>query len=143
MHQTPAFQWSAAVAASAQAHADKCVFQHSTGRQYGENLYMAMGQAATADKVVTAWYDEIKLYDYSNPGFSSQTGHFTAVVWRGSTAVGCGMCQKGSTSIVVCQYSPPGNVQGRYPDNVATLKKSEAECSGGGVVPVPSPAPGM
>ena len=141
MHGTPALQWSAAVAASAQAHADKCLFQHSSG-PYGENLYMSWYRPATAEAAVKAWYDEVKDYNYARPGFSSQTGHFTQVVWRGSTALGCGMCQKGSQYIVVCQYSPAGNVQGRYPENVLQASASENECrSGDGGLPAPTPSP--
>jgi hypothetical protein len=36
-----------------------------------------------------AWYDEISLYNYNNPVFSSGTGHFTQMVWKSSTALGC------------------------------------------------------
>ena len=27
-----------------------------------------------------AFYDEVKYYDYNNPGFSQRTGHFTQVI---------------------------------------------------------------
>lgn len=33
--------------------------------------------------------DEEKTYDYGNPGFSMDTGHFTQTVWVGTTDLGC------------------------------------------------------
>lgn len=68
------------------------------------------------------WYAEEADYDYNNPGFSMATGHFTQVVWKSSTEVGCGVAQtqNGSFTVVyvVCQYTPPGNFTGRFPENV-------------------------
>lgn len=40
---TSALTWSATVAASAQAWADGCIYQHTTGGSYGENLYATTG----------------------------------------------------------------------------------------------------
>lgn len=31
-----------------------------------------------------SWYDEIEFYDFGKPDFSSETGHFTQVIWKGS-----------------------------------------------------------
>ena len=28
-------------------------------------------------------------YNWDNPGFSESTGHFTQIVWKASTQVGC------------------------------------------------------
>lgn len=66
-----------------------------------------------------AWYDEIKDYDWENPGFSMDTGHFTQVVWKGTTKVGFGYAQSQSgDEYVVAEYDPPGNYEGEYEDNV-------------------------
>jgi len=65
------------------------------------------------------WYDEIGQYSYNNPGFSEATGHFTQVVWKSSTDVGCGIgIRNGDEFYGVAQYTPPGNYQGEYTDNV-------------------------
>ena len=48
---------------------------------HGENLYWGWGSGgppATLD-AGQAWYDEVELYDFNNPGFSMETGHFTQV----------------------------------------------------------------
>jgi hypothetical protein len=56
----------------------------------------------TYGAATSAWYDEIKLYNWSKPGFSSGTGHFTQVVWKGSQKVGFGFAsnKKGQDFIV-------------------------------------------
>jgi hypothetical protein len=36
------------------------------------------------------WYGEIAKYDFRRGGFSMDTGHFTQVVWRSTTTIGCG-----------------------------------------------------
>jgi hypothetical protein len=79
---------------------------------------------------VGAWANESQYYDFDAPtGFSEQTGHFTQLVWKGTTEVGCGVtnCPPVSSSssssddsgsnpaqgwFVVCEYRPPGNVVG-------------------------------
>ena len=72
----------------------------------------------TAQKTVEMWYAEISKYHYNRPGFSSSTGHFTQVVWASTTAVGIGRAVNGSSTYVVANYVPPGNVQGRFEQNV-------------------------
>lgn len=48
-------------------------------------------------------------------------GHFTQVIWTGSTKVGCGQAaslgKKGGV-YTVCNYDPPGNYIGQFPANV-------------------------
>ena len=91
--------------------------QHSSGK-YGENLAMIMGGTLSAEQVAAMWYDEVALYDFAKPGFSMQAGHFTQVVWRGTSAVGCGKASCGNGEIWVCNYDGPGNWEGAFPANV-------------------------
>ena len=72
-------------------------------------------------------YAEEKLYDYDAGKFSSGTGHFTQVVWRKSTKFGIGI-GKGKVDNMFCtwivgRYSPAGNVQGHYRENVMRPSK--------------------
>ena len=68
----------------------------------------------------TSWYNEISMYSYSSPGFSSATGHFTQVIWQGSTQVGIGIAfsTNNQSATVVANYYPAGNVIGSFPANV-------------------------
>ena len=67
-------------------------------------------------------YDEESLYDYGRPGYSGATGHFTQVVWKGSTKFGIAKASAKQKNgwygvYVVAQYSPAGNSP-RYIANV-------------------------
>jgi uncharacterized protein YkwD len=123
-HGVPPLTWSAELAAGAQDWAARCVFEHSSG-QYGENLSWWRGGNATPADRVRDWYSEIKDFNFAAPDRNdfTVTGHFTQIVWRTSREVGCGVavCKDGA-QILVCRYSPAGNVQGRYRENVPPVK---------------------
>lgn len=40
---------------------------------------LSIGSELTGQKTVDMWYEEVKDYNFSRPGFSSKTGHFTQV----------------------------------------------------------------
>jgi hypothetical protein len=42
----------------------------------------------------------------------TNTGHYTQIVWRKTTQIGCGSATCGNSNVVVCRYSPPGNYIG-------------------------------
>ena len=102
--------------------------KHS-GNGYGENLYYCYasnGICVTGEKASQKWYDEVSAYDYNNPVFSQDTGHFTQLVWKGSTQIGCGAaCSANKKCYVTCNYYPPGNYQGQFANNVFPLKEGE------------------
>lgn len=82
-------------------------------KNYGENLYYAWSSAnkkLTGHEAVDSWYSEIKDYNFSRPGFSSNTGHFTQVVWKDTEELGIGLATDGNTIFVVGQYQPAGNI---------------------------------
>jgi pathogenesis-related protein 1 len=121
-HCAAPLSWSPKVAASAQKWANTirdrgCALGHSGG-QYGENL--AAGTQGTLDErsIVAMWYDEVKRYSFGSGAFSMKTGHFTQLVWRGTTQVGCGHSQCNGLDVWICQYDPPGNWQGQFRENV-------------------------
>lgn len=116
-HGVGAFTWNSTLAKYASDYLKKaqCNFEHSHG-PYGENL--AIGYP-TPQAAVDAWYNEYKDYNYAQGDFSEATGHFTQLVWKGSTQVGCAQSSCGGRgSYVVCEYYPRGNVIGWFQQNV-------------------------
>eukprot|EP00746_Dinoflagellata_sp_MGD_P112146 gnl/MRDRNA2_/MRDRNA2_49101_c0_seq1.p1 gnl/MRDRNA2_/MRDRNA2_49101_c0~~gnl/MRDRNA2_/MRDRNA2_49101_c0_seq1.p1 ORF type:complete len:136 (-),score=15.66 gnl/MRDRNA2_/MRDRNA2_49101_c0_seq1:64-471(-) len=89
------------------------------------------------------WYDEIKLTSGGRvSSFSSGTGHYTQVVWKETTDLGCAVCGR----LLNCQYGIGGNMGGQFNNNVNGPVKSSSQCpdgaSGeGGQSPSPSVSP--
>ncbi|GAA6046426.1 hypothetical protein JCM3770_004915 [Rhodotorula araucariae] len=120
-HGVSALTWNAELASTAQAWADKCVFEHSGGDS-GENIAAWTENSSDVSQGVQMWYDEVSVYDFGNPGYASATGHFTQLVWKGTTELGCAVSKcsplasagfsSGSSYFYVCEYSAPGNIVG-------------------------------
>ncbi|XP_062190630.1 pathogenesis-related protein 1-like [Phragmites australis] len=115
--------WDDTVAAYAQSYAKQrqgdCALEHSSG-PYGENLFWgSAGANWSASNAVGSWVSEKQFYDYdSNSCTAGQMcGHYTQVVWRDSTAIGCALavCDNNGGVFIVCSYNPPGNVLGQSP----------------------------
>ncbi|THU92435.1 PR-1-like protein [Dendrothele bispora CBS 962.96] len=116
--------WNGGILGQVQAHANKCVFEHSGDSGVGENIAAGTGNFGMSN-AMDSWMGEASKYDYNNPGFSDATGHFTQVVWKSTTQVACAIASCGANTIfsdpshfVVCQYTPPGNFAGQFPQNV-------------------------
>jgi len=116
----PFVVWSSTVAASAQAWANhlrdvnNCTLAQDTSTSYGENL--AYGSVGFGPKqTVALWEQEEADYAYS-PSYSPVAGHYTQLIWRESTQIGCAtaVCSTG-WKVMVCRYSPAGNVIGAQP----------------------------
>ena len=99
------------------------VMKHDA-KGYGENLAWNWSSAGPspipASRPVQSWYDEIKDYNFKNPKAAPfhKVGHFTQVVWKKSTRLGCGQAGSKHGVFTVCIYNPAGNTRGRYSDNV-------------------------
>lgn len=92
------------------------------GGRLGENVAFTGSSRPTdyAGKDFTdSWYSEIKDHNFGKdhqPG----TGHFTQVVWKGTTEVGFGKAKSSDGCRVYCcgSYRPPGNMLGDFKNNV-------------------------
>ncbi|KAI5819033.1 CAP domain-containing protein [Pyronema omphalodes] len=118
VHGAGPLSWDQNMANFAAGVSATCVFEHSGG-PYGENLAAGYDSPAQAIK---AWYDENEMYSYAGGGFSSATGHFTQLVWKGAQKVGCAEVNcagRGGTpgKFFTCNYDV-GNVLGSFPENV-------------------------
>ncbi|XP_027471344.1 Golgi-associated plant pathogenesis-related protein 1 isoform X1 [Zalophus californianus] len=97
----------------------------SSRGQCGENLAWA-SYDQTGKEVADRWYSEINNYNFQQPGFTSGTGHFTAMVWKNTKKMGVGKASASDgSSFVVARYFPAGNVvnQGFFEENVLPPKK--------------------
>ncbi|KAJ0119649.1 Cell wall protein PRY3 [Diaporthe amygdali] len=93
----------------------ECDFSHSGG-PYGENLALGCNEVTGC---VDLWGDEREQYNYDDPAFSEETGHFTQLVWKNTTAVGCGSRLCGTRGwYLVCEYWPRGNIIGQFDEQV-------------------------
>ena len=121
-HCAEPLAWSDTVARAAKTWVDRlaargCALQHSE-TNYGENISGGSASTQSPEQVVNLWYREHDAYDFARGGFSMRTGHFTQVVWRGSQRLGCASASCGDIRLWVCNYDPPGNMQGDFQRNV-------------------------
>ncbi|XP_066925841.1 Golgi-associated plant pathogenesis-related protein 1-like [Clytia hemisphaerica] len=91
----------------------------------GENIYSVKSDGRTSEQALTVyerafrvWESEEKDINFADPDWafkmdststSKPVFHYTQLVWRSTTKVGCGLASNGGESIVVCRYSPKGN----------------------------------
>jgi len=136
-HNSSALTWSDEFAAKAANWVDACVLQLTGGIlsdiPYGELQVAASGSFSIQDALNTFIQDEPN-YNPVHPVLS----HFTQVVWKATTQVGCAVKQckdlldprlvgnnngtstpnKLHGTYYVCLYNPPGNVVGEEKHNV-------------------------
>ena len=118
-------EWSDELAANALIWAKvlkrKCSnnLKHSPkkySKGYGENLALYYDTISKASDVVDYWATEKECFDFKtkkciNNNFNC--GHYTQIIWRNTTEVGCAVVQCEDKQIWVCQYNPPGNYIGK------------------------------
>lgn len=122
-HNAPPLRWSPLLAAEAQNYADRLIktgsLTHSGQKDRGENLAYTWDSPLSARGAVDLWYDEVQEYDFDCPGYTSNTGHFTQLVWVGTEEFGMGMAvASDGRHVVVGRYYPPGNIVGQFRANV-------------------------
>ena len=93
-----------------------CNMEHRNPNEFGENLYWCGGAAFSPTDVVDLWGSEINDYHGEVVGQSNAVvGHYTQVVWKKTTEVGCACFKCSDSFLVVCNYNPPGNYVGQHP----------------------------
>lgn len=116
----PLLRWSDQLADRAQQWADHLAetgeFEHNGP---GQNLAMAAAGTELLTQLVDLWGSEQTEFtdgyfpDISTTGNWMDVGHYSQLVWRATTAVGCGFAENDGRDILVCDYNPPGNVMGQ------------------------------
>jgi len=132
----PPLKWNCKLANFAQNWVNRDVWEHSSsedrrkiivGSYSGENLAAAAPSSENiATNGPTSWLEEKAFWN--NDSLSCQAGevcgHYTQMVWRDTTEVGCGVNRKSSAMggkwtqnsvYLSCVYNPGGNIGGRRP----------------------------
>jgi hypothetical protein len=128
----PPVKWSAAMQKGGEEWAlhlaeDEGLRLVHSSTSYGENLSGGPGVWST-DKdaytalefAVTSFGNEKKYYKGTPVSTDSnfyRYGHYTQMVWRTTREIGCAVAKRKDISgyVVVCRYSPPGNMVGQKP----------------------------
>ena len=140
-HSAPDIAWSDSLAATAQKIGETCIYAHNMDMDkdqgaYGQNIAAGV-KADNVSAVITelfyngevSFYDE--LYGEDNPSMDNfhEWGHFSQIVWKGTTEVGCATVDCSSQNLAntggnvapyftVCNYKKQGNMGGDYAKNI-------------------------
>jgi len=116
----PPLTWSDTLASHAQEWADHlaslgAVLQHSQGTGEGENLWGGTSDAFSYTQMIEGFGNEQQYFvagtfpNVSSTGNWADVGHYTQMVWRNTTEVGCAIASANGNDVLVCRYSPQGN----------------------------------
>ena len=121
----PALRWADSLEAEARGWAQELIagdtFAHDPRPHgHGENLWTGWGgRVWTPEEMVGEWAAEQTNYvhgpfpNVSRTGRWADVAHYTQLVWRDTTHVGCAVERLGDRSVLACRYAPPGNIDGR------------------------------
>ncbi len=123
----PPLQWDPALAAAALSYGPAISalgrLEHSpkqTRPGQRENLWMGTTGAFSPEQMVATWTGERRFFrpgifpNVSTTGNWLDISHYTTLIWRTTTRVGCAIYRTRSWDYLICRYSPPGNVDGRF-----------------------------
>lgn len=85
----------------------------------GENLWMGTRDAYGLEEMAGSWAAEKGLFrpgifpTVSTSGDWSDVSHYTQMIWKGTTRVGCAVHKGREWDFLICRYSPYGNVVGQ------------------------------
>jgi len=84
-----------------------------------ENLAMDLSWRGTPESMAGMWVDEKRLFRpglfpaVTRTGRWEDVAHYTQMIWKGTTHVGCALQDAGQWRYLICRYSPPGNANGK------------------------------
>jgi pathogenesis-related protein 1 len=144
-----ALSWNDELAARAQVWADQCQWFHSMlydcdNNRVGQNMFVTASANGypilNMTDVARTWLRERSDWNFATAtcNIGKLCGFFTQLAWSRTSKVGCGYAQcprmavdgsiLNNAILVVCDYSPPGNVEGISGDLLPTYMPGPA-CS--------------
>ncbi|NXD85951.1 GRPL2 protein, partial [Halcyon senegalensis] len=122
--------WDAALARTARAWSNKCIFEHNiylskehqchpNFTSIGENIWVGSRQAFSVADAIKTWYNEGRFYTLATHNCTQVCGHYFQVVWDYSYKIGCAvaLCKEvagiRNAANFICNYSPSINVSRR------------------------------
>jgi len=122
----PPMIWDPTLAAAAATFATELArrgeLDHSPNESrpgQGESLWMGTRGAYSVEQMFGNWIQEKRLFrpgifpNVSTTGHWSDVGHYSQVIWPASTRLGCAINSASRSDVLVCRYSPSGNVRGQ------------------------------
>lgn len=123
----PPLQWDPALALAAISYGPALAasdsLQHSPRESrpgQRENLWRGTAYAYLPAQMVGSWIDEKRYFrpgifpNVSTTGNWLDVSHYTTMIWRTTTHVGCGVYRTSQWDYLICRYSPPGNRDGQF-----------------------------
>jgi len=125
--RVPELVWDDALARDATGYARELArtgkFEHSKqprgNPNQGENLWTGTRGAYRYDEMAQHWIDERRFFvnnavpNVSTSGRFEDVGHYTQIIWRATTRIGCGFAGNRRDDYLVCRYTPAGNLLGQ------------------------------
>lgn len=122
---SPVVAWDPALAVAAAGYANQLAREgrlrlspkHLRPGQ-GENLWIGTRGAYSIETMVGSWTNERRQFrrgifpNNSRTGRWTDVGHYTAIIWPATRRIGCAIGRSARWEVLVCRYSPSGNVDG-------------------------------
>lgn len=142
--------WSAKLAAHAkkwsQSLAVSDMMEHSAAAadgSEGENLWFGTKDDYTPEEMVGHFIDEKAMFkrglfpDVTTTSRWEDVGHYTQLIWKDTREVGCAITSNQRRDVLVCRYTPMGNIVGqKVYDYDAPVKQMAATTKPPALVPV-------
>eukprot|EP00746_Dinoflagellata_sp_MGD_P143482 gnl/MRDRNA2_/MRDRNA2_76303_c0_seq1.p1 gnl/MRDRNA2_/MRDRNA2_76303_c0~~gnl/MRDRNA2_/MRDRNA2_76303_c0_seq1.p1 ORF type:complete len:379 (+),score=60.11 gnl/MRDRNA2_/MRDRNA2_76303_c0_seq1:196-1332(+) len=146
-HGAPALQWCSKAATEAHKVANNLVAAARKGknmvcstattaasdcfrRGFGQAIHLPerwrVGDVKSPKAAIIDWYEQQYNpgYDFVRSGKIPGTAEFTQLVWSRTTCIGMDCDSLGQGYIVAC-FSPPGNINGEFSENVQPSKDAK------------------
>ena len=128
VYGVPSLEWSDDLARRAAVWAETLAklgyIAHASAEQRaseGENIWVGTAGNYRIEDMVDCWAGERRMFrpgrfpGNSTTGNWADVGHFTQIVWKRTTRVGCATASARGAEYLVCRYDTAGNVVGEMP----------------------------